>query len=205
MFIHSAELLHARRTAATLTLALLAAAGLPIAADLACADGYPSKFNFGETASEQDIAKIAIAIPADGKGLPPGRGDYATGKQVYETACAACHGADLKGVVGLPDMPSGAALRLVGGRGTLTLQKPIVTVESYWPYATTLFDYIRRAMPYMAPGSLSADEIYAVSAYVLAEGKIIDRSAVLDAESLPKVDMPNRDGFIPDPRPELFK
>jgi S-disulfanyl-L-cysteine oxidoreductase SoxD len=205
MFIHSAELFHAKRTAATLTLALLAAAGLPIAADLACADGYPSKFSFGETASEQDIAKIAIAIPADGKGLPPGRGDYATGKQVYETACAACHGADLKGVAGLPDMPSGAALRLVGGRGTLTSQKPIVTVESYWPYATTLFDYIRRAMPYMAPGSLSADEIYAVSAYVLAEGKIIDRSAVLDAESLPKVDMPNRDGFIPDPRPELFK
>jgi len=117
MFIHSAELFHAKRTAATLTLALLAAAGLPIAADLACADGYPSKFSFGETASEQDIAKIAIAIPADGKGLPPGRGDSATGKQVYETACAACHGADLKGVAGLPDMPSGAALRLVGGRG----------------------------------------------------------------------------------------
>jgi cytochrome c len=205
MFIPSAKLFHAKRTFATLTLALLAAASLPIAADLACADGYPSKFSFGETASEQDIAAIAIAIPADGKGLPPGRGDYATGKQVYETACAACHGADLKGVAGLPDMPSGAALRLVGGRGTLTSQKPIVTVESYWPYATTLFDYIRRAMPYMAPGSLSADEIYAVSAYVLAEGNIIDRSAVLDAESLPKVDMPNRDGFIPDPRPELFK
>src|SRR6185369_17522698 len=113
MFIHSAEPLHARRTAATLTLALLAAAGLPIAADLACADGYPSKFSFGETASEQDIAKIAIAIPADGKGLPPGRGGYARGKEVYEVACAACHGADLKGVAGLPDMPSGNALRLV--------------------------------------------------------------------------------------------
>ena len=69
------------------------------------------------------------------------------GQAGLETACAACHGADLKGVAGLPDMPSGAALRLVGGRGTLTSQKPIVTVESYWPYATTLFDYIRRAMP----------------------------------------------------------
>ena len=129
---------------------------------------------------------MAIAIPADGKGLPPGSGNYAKGKQVYETACAACHGADLKGVAGLPDMPSGAALRLVGGRGTLTSQKPIVTVESYWPYATTLFDYIRRAMPYTAPGSLSADEIYAVSAYILAEAKIIDKSAVLDAKSLAK-------------------
>ena len=154
---------------------------------------------------EQDIARLAIAIPADGKGLPPGRGDYAKGKQVYEIACAACHGADLKGVAGLPDMPSGAALRLIGGRGTLTSQKPIVTVESYWPYATTLFDYIRRAMPFMAPGSLSDDEVYAVSAYILAEANIIDKATVLDAQSLPKVVMPNRDGFISDPRPELFK
>ena len=104
-----------------------------------------------------------------------GRGDYQKGKQVYETACAACHGADLKGVAGLPDMPSGAALRLIGGRGTLTSQKPTVTVESYWPYATTLFDYIRRAMPFMAPGSLSDDEVYAVSAYILAEANIIDK------------------------------
>jgi S-disulfanyl-L-cysteine oxidoreductase SoxD len=170
-----------------------------------CADGYPSKFGFGEPATEQDIARVAIAIPADGKGLPPGTGNYARGKQVYEVACAACHGVDLKGVAGLPNMPSGAALRLIGGRGTLTSQKPIVTVESYWPYATTLFDYIRRAMPYTAPGALSDDEVYSVSAYILAEGNIIERSALLDAETLPKVMMPNRDGFIADPRSELFK
>src|SRR4051794_39663552 len=169
------------------------------------ADGYPSKFNFGETASDADIAKVAIAIPADGARLPPGKGDYETGKQLYASACAACHGDKLQGVAGLPDMPSGAALRLVGGRGTLTSQKPTVTVESYWPYATTLFDYIRRAMPYMAPGSLSDDEVYAVSAYILGEGNIVDRSTILDADTLPKVMMPNRDGFIPDPRPELFK
>ena len=168
-------------------------------------DGYPNKFSFGETATEQEIAQLATAIPADGKGLPPGKGGYAEGKQIYESACAACHGADLMGVSGLPNMPSGAALRLIGGRGTLTSQKPVVTVESYWPYATTLFDYIRRAMPYSAPGSLSSDEVYAVSAYILAEAKIIDRARTLDAESLPKVIMPNRDGFIPDPRPELFK
>jgi S-disulfanyl-L-cysteine oxidoreductase SoxD len=134
--------------------------------------GYPSAFTFGEPATEQDIAKIAIAIPADGKGLPPGSGDYAKGKQVYENACAACHGSDLKGVAGLPDMPTGAALRLIGGRGTLTNQKPIVTVESYWPYATTLFDYTRRAMPFTAPGTLTADEVYAVCAYILAEANI---------------------------------
>lgn len=185
------------------TLAIFAC--IALAPALVHADGYPSKFNFGEPPTELDIARLAIAIPADGNGLPPGKGDYAKGKQVYEVACAACHGTDLKGVAGLPDMPSGAALRLVGGRGTLTSQRPIVTVESYWPYATTLFDYIRRAMPYMAPGSLSDDDVYAVSAYILAEGKIIDQSTVLDAATLPKIMMPNRDGFIPDPRPELFR
>jgi cytochrome c len=173
--------------------------------DDARAQGYPAAFSFGERASEGDIAQVAIAIPADGKGLPPGSGDYAKGKQVYESACAACHGADLKGVAGLPDMPAGAALRLIGGRGTLTSQKPITTVESYWPYATTLFDYTRRAMPFTAPGTLTADEVYAVTAYVLAEANIIERSTVLDAQTLPKVQMPNRDGFIPDPRPELFR
>jgi mono/diheme cytochrome c family protein len=205
MFTRSVEWFRATRAYAISAFAFTAIAGVAVSIDRVCADGYPSAFSFGQTATEDDVASIAIAIPADGKGLPPGSGDYVKGKQVYETACAACHGADLKGVAGLPDMPSGAALRLVGGRGTLTSQKPIVTVESYWPYATTLFDYIRRAMPYTAPGSLSADEIYAVSAYILAEGKIIDKSAVLDAKSLSKVDMPNRDGFISDPRPELFK
>jgi cytochrome c len=169
------------------------------------AQGYPNTFQFGQPATEQDIAAIAIAIPTDGKGLPPGRGDYARGKQVYETACAACHGADLMGVANIPNMPTGASLRLIGGRGTLTSPKAVATVESYWPYATTLFDYIRRAMPFTAPGSLSADEIYAVCAYILAEAKIIDNATVLDAQTLPRVEMPNRNGFIPDPRPELFK
>ncbi len=183
----------------------VAAIALAVTTAFAYAQGYPARFEFGAPASAEDIARLAIAIPADGKGLPPGRGDYAKGKQVYEIACAACHGADLKGVAGLPNMPSGAALRLIGGRGTLTSQKPTVTVESYWPYATTLFDYIRRAMPFMAPGSLSDEEVYAVSAYILAEANIIDKATVLDAQSLPKVVMPNRDGFIPDPRPELFR
>ena len=186
---------------------ILLAAALAVlgTSDAARTQGYPSKFDFGATASEQDIAAVAIAIGPDGKGLPAGKGDYATGKKVYETACAACHGEKLQGVAGLPNMPAGAALRLIGGRGTLTTKNPVMTVESYWPYATTLFDYVRRAMPFQAPGSLTAEEVYAVSAYILAEGNVIDKAMVLDAQSLPRVQMPNRDGFIPDPRPELFK
>lgn len=199
MSIRSADTMPRNSAYALATLILFAASGG------ALAQGYPTRFSFGEPATAQEIASIAIAIPADGRGLPPGRGDYAKGKQVYEFACSACHGADLKGVAGLPDMPAGAQLRLVGGRGTLTSQKPIVTVESYWPYATTLFDYVRRAMPYTAPGSMTPDEVYAVAAYILAEGNVIDKATVLDAESLPKVMMPNRDGFVSDPRPEIFK
>ena len=156
--------------------------------------------DFGASASAEEIAAVAISIGPDGAGLPPGRGDYATGKQVYDSACAACHGADLQGVARLPDMPSGAQLRLIGGRGTLASRTPVLTVESYWPYATTLFDYTRRAMPFTAPGSLSNDEVYAVTAYILAEAGIIDKTTLMDAASLPAVRMPNRDGFIPDPR-----
>ncbi len=179
--------------------------GFALAHSPAAAQNYPASFDFGTTATDEDIAAVAIAVQVDGKGLPPGTGDYATGKKVYEASCAACHGAKLDGVAGLPDMPAGAALRLLGGRDTLATKNPVLTVESYWPYATTLFDYVRRAMPFMAPGSLSDDDVYAVAAYILAEGNIIDKSMVLDAGTLPRVQMPNRDGFIPDPRPETFK
>ena len=181
----------------------IAAAALVLALD-AGATGYPDKYEFGSPATDPEIKAIAIAIPPDGKWLPPGAGDWGTGKKVYGAQCAACHGPDLLGVAGLKDMPAGAQLRLVGGRGTLTTPRPVLTVESYWPYATTLFDYIRRAMPFFAPGSLSNNDVYAVSAYILGEAKIFDKSAVLNAESLPRVRMPNRDGFITDPRPERF-
>jgi mono/diheme cytochrome c family protein len=190
---------------ATPAVLIVAALALLARPDIAGAQGYPTKFDFGAPASAEDIAEVAIAIAPDGKGLPAGKGDHAAGKKVYERACSACHGENLQGVAGLPNMPSGAALRLIGGRGTLATKNPVLTVESYWPYATTLFDYVRRTMPFQAPGSLNTDEVYSVVAFILAEGNVIDKATVLDAQTLPRVQMPNRDGFIPDPRPELFK
>jgi cytochrome c len=93
--------------------------------------------------------------------------------------------------------------KLIGGRGTLASKSPVKTVESYWPYATTLFDYVKRAMPFSSPGSLTNDQVYGVVAYILSEAKIIPPTDTMNATTLPKVEMPNRNGFEPDPRPEL--
>src|SRR4051794_36629413 len=147
MFIRSADVFRPKRAGAILALALVAIAGLAIGTAGHGADGYPSKFSFGEAATEAEIASVAIAIPADGKGLPPGSGNYAKGKQVYETACAACHGADLMGVANLPDMPAGAALRLIGGGGPPTPHKPIPPPPNKLAPAPTRFDYIPRGPP----------------------------------------------------------
>jgi len=119
-------------------------------------------------------------------------------KSVYQSRCAACHGPNGEGVA-----PQGT--QLVGGVGTLASENPIRTVGSYWPYATSVWDYIHRAMPQNQPGSLSADETYAVTAFLLNRNKIIEANEVMDKESLPKVRMPNRDGFIPDARPDVGK
>ena len=162
------------------------------------ASGYGGPYNFGTPATAADIAMLDIDAMPDGRGLPAGSGNYETGKEVYTVKCMACHGADLAGVKG-----TGAAA-LIGGRGSLASGKPKKTVESYWPYASTVFDYVKRAMPFNAPGSLSDDEVYAVVAYVLGEAKIFDKSATLDAESLPMIEMPNKDGFIADSRPDVF-
>jgi cytochrome c5 len=179
----------------TLTLSLILVA-VPIKSSAAA--GYGGPYNFGTPASPADIALIDIDAMPDGRGLPPGSGDYQTGKVVYAANCMACHGADLGGVAG-----TGAAA-LIGGRGSLASGKPKKTVESYWPYASTVFDYVKRAMPFYAPGSLSDDEVYAVVAYVLGEANILDKTATLNAKSLPMIDMPNKDGFISDPRPDVF-
>ena len=146
----------------------------------------------GQPIAPNDIAPWDISIGPDGATLPPGSGTVAQGAAVYSAKCQSCHGA--KGVGGPADA-------LVGGVGSLASGKvPLKTVGSYWPYATTLFDYVRRAMPFFQPKSLSNDEVYAVSAYVLNLNGIIGDNDVLDARSLPKVKMPNRDGFVPFPR-----
>jgi len=182
--------------------AISTAAGLLIAGLLssaACAQGA-APYGFGSAVGPEELAKY-FSIPPDGRGLPPGSGTAAGGAKIYADSCAACHGDKMQGN---PAKGIGGD-RLLGGRDTLATKTPVKTVESYWPYATTLFDYIRRSMPFTAPGSLTADEIYAVSAYILSEANIIDKSTVLDARTLSPVEMPNRDGFIPDPRPDRFK
>jgi cytochrome c len=144
---------------------------------------------FGRTPAPNEIKLWDIDVLPDGTGLPDGVGTVAQGKSVYENNCEACHG--VKGVGGIKD-------RLAGGQGTLATDKPIKTVGSYWPYATTLFDYIRRAMPYPAPGMLNADDTYSVAAYILFLNGILPEDAKLDRETLPQVQMPNRNGFIPE-------
>lgn len=143
--------------------------------------------NLGMAAPIEKVAAMDISIPPSGAGLPPGEGRVPQGEAVYLAKCQSCHG------------PKGAgkpADALVGGIGSLGTGKPVRTVGSYWPYATTLFDYVRRAMPTTAPMSLSADETYAVTAYVLHLNGIVPADAILNARSLPLVRMPNRDGFI---------
>lgn len=144
---------------------------------------------FGRPATPQEISSWDIDVRPDGKGLPDGSGTVMDGKRVYDQNCLACHG---------PNGTGGIKDRLVGGHGTLATDKPIKTVGSYWPYATTLFDYIRRAMPYQAPESLSIADTYAVTAYILSLNGILPEDATLDKDSLPKISMPNQEGFIPE-------
>jgi S-disulfanyl-L-cysteine oxidoreductase SoxD len=159
--------------------------------------GYGGPYDFGSTPTEEEIAAIDIDAMPDGRGLPPGSGTYERGKEVYMAQCAGCHGEQLEGIAEL------GGDKLIGGRGSLASGSPIKTVESYWPYAPTLFDYIKRAMPLPAPGSLSDDEVYALTAFILAEANIIDQDQAMDASTLPAVEMPNSAGFIPDPRPDV--
>ena len=187
---------------------LIAAAALamiPVAV-LAQQSGYAggAQYPFGTPASKAEIEAWDKDVRPDGMGLPAGSGTYKAGAQIYGEQCASCHGLKLEGVRD-SNLPQGGGPALIGGRGTLNTPKFKQTVESYWPYASTLFDYITRAMPYTTPGSLKPDEVYALTEYILAEGNIVSKTAVMDAKSLPKVQMPNRDGFYRDNRPYPVK
>ncbi len=155
----------------------------------------PPAVGFGKPVSEADLVMWDIDIrTSDGRGLPPGRGSVAQGRAVYEAKCAACHGADAKGgsVYGT----------MVGGIGSFTTNTRVVTPGSMYPFAPILFDYIRRTMPMDGPQTLTSDEIYALSAYLLHLNGLAGADAVMDAASLSKVEMPNRNGFILDDRPD---
>lgn len=149
----------------------------------------------GRPATQAEIGRASISVAPDGTGLPQGRGTAKTGQAVYEAKCAACHGAKGEGSAAFP--------QLVGGVGSLTTAQPVATIGSYWPYATTVWDYIHRAMPYQDAGSLNPDEVYGVTAYLLYLNGIIKQDTELNKHTLPKVKMPNRNGFVDGSRPDV--
>jgi cytochrome c len=140
----------------------------------------------GKPISPSDLKAWDIFVLPDGTGLPPGSGTAAQGAPIYKQKCAACHGENGEGAI---------AGQLIGGPPHATLDGG-KTIANYYPYATTIFDYVRRAMPYTAPRSLSDEEVYALTAFLLARNKIIGEGDIMNAQTLPKVRMPNRDGFI---------
>ena len=164
-----------------------------LAACAALAAEESRRFGVGHAPSAEELDSWRTSVFPDGKGLPPGRGTAREGAGLYQRACFVCHGHNGRG---------DQAPALVGGRDTLTEARPKRTVESFWPHATTLWDYTKRAMPYEQPGSLSDEEVYAIVAYVLHLAGVIEDDEVIDGESLPQIEMPNHDGFFADPRPD---
>ena len=163
-------------------------------------------YNRGRTPSEKEIRAWDIAIGPEGKELPPGSGTAREGVKVFALRCARCHGPTGAEGPSLPNQwPYSGRRRvrsLVGGQGTLNTANRVETVGSFWPFATTVWDFVNRAMPPKEEGSLSADEVYALTAFLLYQNDIIQESDVLDAKSLPKIQMPNRNGFVVPPWPD---
>jgi S-disulfanyl-L-cysteine oxidoreductase SoxD len=170
-----------RRMLVALLLACCSATAVAAAASAAEGPGL------GVPVPPARIAPVDISIPPDGSGLPAGKGNALDGEPLFAAKCAMCHGE--RGQDGQHD-------RLVGGLGTLATDKPVKTIGSYWPFATTVFDYIRRAMPYYEPRSLSDNEAYSLTAYLLYLNGVIGQRDEMNATSLPRVKMPNRDNFI---------
>ncbi len=177
---------------------------------LACQSlAQTSTHNLGRTPTDEEIRAWDISVGPEGQGLPPGKGTAKEGAPLYAQKCAMCHGPNGK------DSPAGAAnlwpyqaymgprpvRPLVGGKGTLASPTPLRTIGSFWPIATPLWDYINRAMPPKGEGKFKPDELYALTAYVLYLNDIVKEDEVIDAKTLPQVQMPNHNGFVP-PRPE---
>lgn len=182
--------------AALAALSLLVLAGCASTASSTGALPSRPQVAFGKPITEAQLARWDIDVRSpDGRGLPAGRGSVAQGKQVYDAQCLSCHGPEGKGGPMFGTM--------VGGIGSFTTSTRVLTPGSMYPYAPLMFDYIRRSMPLTAPQSLSADENYAVSAYILHLNGLIPADAVMDAQSLTAVQMPNRNGFIVDDRPDV--
>jgi mono/diheme cytochrome c family protein len=177
---------------------LLLAVGLMLAAGASARAAEPGSFGYGQIATPAQIAGWDIDVRGgDGAGLPSGKGSVERGAEVFAEQCAACHGTFGEGEGRFP--------KLVGGKGTLRDDRPELTVGSYWPFAPTLFDYINRAMPMPAPHTLSSDDVYALTAYILNLNDIVPNEFVADRDTLPKVKMPNRDNFVwTDPRPDTM-
>jgi cytochrome c len=167
---------------------------LLVAADVSSAAAQLPTYGVGRPPTADEVQAWDLTIPPDGKGLPPGSGTAALGQAIYTERCASCHGET-------GEDPKYS--RLVGGQGTLATDKPTKTIGSFWQYAPTLWSYIRRAQPFDEPGSLTPDQVYAVTAYLLHLNGIIGEQEVMDAKTLPLVKMPNRAGFVPDPRPDV--
>ena len=154
------------------------------------------KFNLGKVASKKEVAGWNIDVRPDGMGAPKGSGNAIKGEEIYAEACASCHGDFGEGIDRWPE--------LVGGENTLDTHDPVKTTGSYWPYASTIYDYIYRAMPFGAAQSLSHDETYQIVAYLLYMNEIIEEDFTLSDENIGKIKMPNRKGFLlPDPRPDI--
>jgi cytochrome c len=153
-----------------------------------------ARFDVGRPITESELRSWDIDVAPDGRGLPPGQGSVPQGESIYQSKCIGCHGAEGQG------QPMD---RLAGGQGTLASENPVKTIGSYWPHATTIFDYVRRSMPLDRPQSLGPDEVYALTAYLLHLNGIVGRDAVMDAQSLPHVRMPNREAFRSDPLPDV--
>jgi len=180
-----------RRSA--LPAALLAASSMALGGSVSAAEA--GHYGYGKPAAPQEIAGWDIDVRPDGAGLPLGSGSVSRGGDVFAERCAACHGIFGEG--------EGRYPKLVGGEGSLTGERPLTTVGSYWPFATTLFDYINRAQPFAAPHTLSTNDVYALTAYVLNINNIVGNNFIADGDSLPRVKMPNHDRFIwQDPRPD---